>query len=1024
MVALNWMEKLTEEWLMIFDDCNLEDRQTELPGRGKGNIIYTSRLNFLQDALSHDNVLQVSPLVGAEAIELLLRASGSDAASLNARERAAAQSIVDELGCLPLAIEKAAATIQRQHTPLNEYLESLRRQKVCLQNDPDFEERLVENLAVYAALELSCEAMMEIRRLRGTSGHGRVPALAMKVLQLLSFYHHRGVAVSIFQNAAQERRRYNADNAYSFRDIDEDLEGLVSAKEDGSWNSNNFYVGLACLRRFSFVTVNTRDMTISMHVLVQQWARRRLVKQHKDSQWRLIARILLIESIIPSQKMDDQRFARMQRQHLDACSAALFAPLDFEPYEAHLWFKLGWCEMMAKAFEKAEADLGKAVYMYRMLYGSDDMKTLEILTCLAQLYHEMGRLGDSELAYWEVIERLETRHDDRRLRVQAVLRRRELKTRVSTPGSLSRRVSTKPSTGVSRSFAARQLNRQIPDSDQLLRHLQKAPPKREEVEMPDAAGMSTDSLAWPEVTLLDPSAPELEDLIHVVYAELSYVLLDQGRHSNGKRMLLTMVERLEQSPNVEKTDPVLLRHRYHLQRLTDPKNVVYWEEQWEYVLALSGEERDEFWGSQCSYLLTLGAADAYFQNERWVEASLYADTAGLQVWKIYGSSDRRMLDVLRLQVQIQIGAGEFDKAIQTSRKCVWQAELTYGKVHKETVLALEKLSTAIFYQRLDFDDEGFAILKDALERAKTGLGATHSTTRRIQGALDTNFKEFLARDTLNVGPDADTVPGTDTAPERDAVPEADTVPETDKAPEVDAVHNEEVANGVDTPTLPGPFEPELYNGMVEAVNEVVAQCGPEHPVSRRMKVLTDGGPIKTEEEYVERLRGCYGPHNRLTQKAEASLRGRYATIAKIVLAAGVRTGALVVLPALWELLEKNVEELAVCLGSDSPVVQHLRALVDDGPAKTLDEVLERLRGSFGPDHSITVGVEKGIKEYKDAWRCHLGTAKMPTRGPRAVERGKMGDSTVVSTSLEPIFEVGECEILEAGDGRDEMRTGA
>jgi hypothetical protein len=36
----------------------------------------------------------------------------------------------------------------------------------------------------------------------------------------------------------------------------------------------------------------------------------------------------------------------------------------------------------------------------------------------------------------------------------------------------------------------------------------------------------------------------------------------------------------------------------------------------------------------------------------------------------------------------------------------------------------------------------------------------------------------------------------------------------------------------------------------------------------------------------------------------------------------------------------------------------------------------------------------------------------------------MGDSTVVSTSLEPIFEVGECEILEAGDGRDEMRTGA
>ncbi|KAL2135632.1 hypothetical protein VTI74DRAFT_7582 [Chaetomium olivicolor] len=65
--AMQWIEGLTDEWLMIFDDCNLDDRRGYLPGRAKGNIIYTSRQAGLRDSLPHDCAAEVAPLEEADA---------------------------------------------------------------------------------------------------------------------------------------------------------------------------------------------------------------------------------------------------------------------------------------------------------------------------------------------------------------------------------------------------------------------------------------------------------------------------------------------------------------------------------------------------------------------------------------------------------------------------------------------------------------------------------------------------------------------------------------------------------------------------------------------------------------------------------------------------------------------------------------------------------------------------------------------------------------------------------------------
>ncbi|KAK4659561.1 hypothetical protein QC762_0010010 [Podospora pseudocomata] len=69
-MALEWMGRLADEWLLIFDDCNLSERAGFIPGRGKGNIIYTSRFNGLEHNFPAHLVYHVEPLAERDAVEL------------------------------------------------------------------------------------------------------------------------------------------------------------------------------------------------------------------------------------------------------------------------------------------------------------------------------------------------------------------------------------------------------------------------------------------------------------------------------------------------------------------------------------------------------------------------------------------------------------------------------------------------------------------------------------------------------------------------------------------------------------------------------------------------------------------------------------------------------------------------------------------------------------------------------------------------------------------------------------------
>jgi tetratricopeptide (TPR) repeat protein len=100
-------------WLLVLDNVEKpEDLKDYLPHGGQGHVLITSRHQAWRGVAQPVSV-QVWPL--DEAVAFLLGRSGSD-------DRAGAERLAQELGCLPLALEQAGAYVEESSCTLAEYL--------------------------------------------------------------------------------------------------------------------------------------------------------------------------------------------------------------------------------------------------------------------------------------------------------------------------------------------------------------------------------------------------------------------------------------------------------------------------------------------------------------------------------------------------------------------------------------------------------------------------------------------------------------------------------------------------------------------------------------------------------------------------------------------------------------------------------------------------------------------------------------------------------------------------------------
>jgi tetratricopeptide (TPR) repeat protein len=111
------------DWLLIFDNAqNPDDIQNLMPGYGGGHIIITSRNPNWQGIAGH---LTVKELERPESIVYLCNRTGQ-------RDQEAANILAETLGDLPLALEQAAAYVNKTGRSLAEYQEILIKYSIKL----------------------------------------------------------------------------------------------------------------------------------------------------------------------------------------------------------------------------------------------------------------------------------------------------------------------------------------------------------------------------------------------------------------------------------------------------------------------------------------------------------------------------------------------------------------------------------------------------------------------------------------------------------------------------------------------------------------------------------------------------------------------------------------------------------------------------------------------------------------------------------------------------------------------------
>ncbi|KAK4239690.1 hypothetical protein C8A03DRAFT_13946 [Achaetomium macrosporum] len=691
-VAMQWMEDSTEEWLLIFDDCNVNDRQAQLPGRGKGNIIYTSRSTALRRELPPGCAVEVNPFSEADAVDLLLRASGCGGTSPDPDDMNAAQAIVGELGCLPLAIDKAAASIRDSGWTLSAYLEEFRARKVGILSNPRFVDRRVENPTVYATLELAVDAIKACRRREGrfgTTGAGRAATLALKILGVLSFYHHQAVPVrEIWKRAAENRKGWGADILYPLWKLirmgppDPDFDIMLSFKDNGEWNTAPLSFGLDLLTTFSLIKHDPSGRYISMHVLVHRWARHRM-KREEYLRYSLIARIIALEALgLPSEAYLDIYRSRVLAPHIEVCCAHRSIPL-IDSYEGRLMLQLGWHYHGEKKFSEAEKALLKSLQLYRIEFGHYAGSTIETLRRLGLLYHEMGRLGEAELALLEVIERLRGKMDDIHAAMSEQQAEEELKGRK----------------GGSKTFAGLKFKR-LPTSSftRFLGGNWKALPKKGGAAKPCESGQVAVGTNWKPPCDWDEYL-KWNTRSNLAHADLGRVYMDQDRYPVGVRMLMDALKYLEKDGYLSPNDLEFVRLEHEVKSLTDPGNFSYWHQSRGPFPGLQTPPGvpipKAFWQSEIMLHCLIAQANCLLKNGMWHSAfRLYRECLEISEM-FYGHCDRHCLEILRRMVDCMVERDDCDFAISLARDCVGRARSLYGERHKETALALEKLHEAM-----------------------------------------------------------------------------------------------------------------------------------------------------------------------------------------------------------------------------------------------------------------------------------------------------------------------------------------
>lgn len=410
--VLIWLQKSEEQWLLVFDNAPPSSLAQYLPDGDHGNILYTSRQHNLQPRLRPECVATIDTMDAPEGILLLLRSAQKDTDATENRELA--RSIVNALGLLPLAIDQAGAYIHMAPCPLDNYLAVFNEQKEVLLRSPRFkggdEQR---HIAVYATFNISYKAIKAFAGKKEDMARVKDASTALKLLNLISFYHNEGTIGIIFERAAFNRYKRGMIETFPLKAGEVELESLIETFEtditpehpDGrDWLCADVVGGLGFLHEFSLLKFDMSVDYFNMHILVHEWARGRMDGGEK-SDWGVAAKSLVMDSIKLANNVEGLRYRRDIRPHMEACLKNADAEHEDLALESEYLVKAATVFEQGSNLEAAEEMMLKALEYRKAYFGPLHIRPISALSKLARLYRAQGKYEQAEETILETIDR-------------------------------------------------------------------------------------------------------------------------------------------------------------------------------------------------------------------------------------------------------------------------------------------------------------------------------------------------------------------------------------------------------------------------------------------------------------------------------------------------------------------------------------------------------------------------------------------------------------------------------------------
>ncbi|KAA6408070.1 MAG: hypothetical protein FRX48_07811 [Lasallia pustulata] len=405
--ALYWLS-ITDKWLLIFDNADGEPDIIEenLPSGTGGHVLVTSRNINMRRIVSEESYLEINEMERDDAILLLLKAAYLTKPF--EKDEAAASAIVDELGCLALAVDQAGAYIGSGFCTINAYLEALSRHRnELLSQSSSFKGASKYGLAVYATWNISYEAIQRKQSRAPNPREATAAENATILLQIFSFFHYGNIMEETFKRAAElaEARHAEYQDApmsrlpWTGRDLPGDL---LELDNDRKWDPLLFRNSIQILLSLSLIKRDTSG-AYSIHPLVHSWSRDRMTNS-AVMKWAASANAILAGSVDSGGSESSHTYRRKLVPHINAyyqfVKASQVATLS----------KDDECAMYGQAFQengnwdRAEVFYKSAVEMRTKLLGTEHPDTLSSMRNLALTYSLQGLWKEAEKLGAQVLE--------------------------------------------------------------------------------------------------------------------------------------------------------------------------------------------------------------------------------------------------------------------------------------------------------------------------------------------------------------------------------------------------------------------------------------------------------------------------------------------------------------------------------------------------------------------------------------------------------------------------------------------